>query len=416
MSKPDWRFLARVYVLLTFGCIVLNVQGTEAFVKKSSSGICHCPGSTSYARTTNFTEFDDLKSCLDSGGREPARGQGDCGPESDSNQSNSTESPSQAPNLEDTADVSTQESQEPVKKSSSGICHCPGSSSYKRTTNFTEFDTLESCIESGGREPARGQGECPQPAASKSSSSTGAPKTQASKGVESTQNAELPVKKSSSGICHCPGSSSYKRTSNFTPYSSIEACLESGGREPTRGQGDCELVNFGQEPKVPNYDRDKFGAWIDSDDDCQNTRTEVLIAFNNEEITSNEASCYLGQGSWVGFYTGQTFSDASSIDIDHVVPLKFAWVHGAYAWSEEERMRFANDPANLLPVSASSNRSKGSRGPSAWLPEDSSFHCEYILRFLRVVNAYDLKLSAEEDKSLTRLTEIACDRSESDAG
>ena len=47
------------------------------------------------------------------------------------------------------------------------------------------------------------------------------------------------TKKSSSGICHCPGGRYYDRTKNFTPYRSIAECLASGGRHPRRGQGDC---------------------------------------------------------------------------------------------------------------------------------------------------------------------------------
>src|SRR3990167_4855552 len=41
------------------------------------------------------------------------------------------------------------------------------------------------------------------------------------------------VKKSSSDICHEKGvSAHYDRTTNFTPYSSIADCLDSGGRLP----------------------------------------------------------------------------------------------------------------------------------------------------------------------------------------
>ena len=47
------------------------------------------------------------------------------------------------------------------------------------------------------------------------------------------------TKKSSSGICHCPGGRYYDRTKKFTPYRSIAECLASGGRHPRRGQGDC---------------------------------------------------------------------------------------------------------------------------------------------------------------------------------
>jgi G5 domain len=40
------------------------------------------------------------------------------------------------------------------------------------------------------------------------------------------------VKKSRTSICHAPGTTYYSRTTNFTPYNSIEECLSSGGRLP----------------------------------------------------------------------------------------------------------------------------------------------------------------------------------------
>ncbi len=40
-------------------------------VKKSSTGICHDRKSQYYASTKNFTAFQTMKACLDSGGRRP---------------------------------------------------------------------------------------------------------------------------------------------------------------------------------------------------------------------------------------------------------------------------------------------------------------------------------------------------------
>ena len=42
---------------------------------------------------------------------------------------------------------------ETIKKTSSGICHPPESSYYDRTENFHGFDSLETCLTSGGRLP-----------------------------------------------------------------------------------------------------------------------------------------------------------------------------------------------------------------------------------------------------------------------
>ena len=57
-----------------------------------------------------------------------------------------------------------------VKKSSSGICHCPGGSYYDRTSPVTSYKTLEACVNSGGRQPKRGQGACPKGGAAAPSS------------------------------------------------------------------------------------------------------------------------------------------------------------------------------------------------------------------------------------------------------
>jgi hypothetical protein len=43
-----------------------------------------------------------------------------------------------------------------------------------------------------------------------------------------------PIKKSNTDICHKEGTNFYKNTKNFTPYDSIDECLNSGGRLPKK--------------------------------------------------------------------------------------------------------------------------------------------------------------------------------------
>ena len=40
-----------------------------------------------------------------------------------------------------------------VKKSSNSICHEKGSQYYKQTKNYESFNTIEDCLDSGGRLP-----------------------------------------------------------------------------------------------------------------------------------------------------------------------------------------------------------------------------------------------------------------------
>ncbi len=42
------------------------------------------------------------------------------------------------------------------------------------------------------------------------------------------------IKKSNTGICHEKGTDYYAKTKNFTPYSSLSDCLDSGGRVPKK--------------------------------------------------------------------------------------------------------------------------------------------------------------------------------------
>ena len=51
-------------------------------------------------------------------------------------------------------------------------------------------------------------------------------------GCDNIQNNNPNVKKSSSNICHEKGSQYYKQTKKYESFSSIEDCLESGGRLP----------------------------------------------------------------------------------------------------------------------------------------------------------------------------------------
>lgn len=42
-----------------------------------------------------------------------------------------------------------------IKKSTNGICHAPGTTYYERTKNFTSFNSLDECLNSGGRLPKK---------------------------------------------------------------------------------------------------------------------------------------------------------------------------------------------------------------------------------------------------------------------
>jgi len=43
-----------------------------------------------------------------------------------------------------------------------------------------------------------------------------------------------PVKMSKTGICHAPNTTYYTQTKNYTPYPTLQDCLNAGGRMPKK--------------------------------------------------------------------------------------------------------------------------------------------------------------------------------------
>ncbi|WP_260312648.1 HNH endonuclease family protein [Marinobacter sp. 3-2] len=144
------------------------------------------------------------------------------------------------------------------------------------------------------------------------------------------------------------------------------------------------------------YDRSAFGhGWDDADGDCQDSRAEALIVQSTTQVRfADERRCRVVTGRWISPFTSKIIQNSSEIDIDHVVPLKWAWEHGANTWSREKREKFVNDPVNLWSVELSLNRQKGARGPEEWLPP--SGRCQYVSRFFRIVKLYGLRLSQSQ--------------------
>ena len=118
--------------------------------------------------------------------------------------------------------------------------------------------------------------------------------------------------------------------------------------------------------------------------------------------------CRILRGRWSDPYTGRIETDAGDLDVDHIVPLAWAWDHGADQWSRVRRERFANDPINLVPTDRGVNRSKGADGPDEWLPPDATGHCGYVLRFLRIARSYELTIGEAEARRIEAVRGRVC--------
>ncbi|OBG82423.1 hypothetical protein A5699_06445 [Mycobacterium sp. E802] len=84
----------------------------------------------------------------------------------------------------------------------------------------------------------------------------------------------------------------------------------------------------------------------------------------------------------------------AAVQIDHIVPLALAWDLGARNWPDDLRLRFANDPANLLAVAGKPNQDKGDQEPARWMPPNRAFWCQYAVQFVEVLRGYALPVDA----------------------
>lgn len=152
------------------------------------------------------------------------------------------------------------------------------------------------------------------------------------------------------------------------------------------------------------YDRDDWGGWIDEDGDGLNTRHEVLAeeSLIKPVISNNKVI----SGKWFDKYTGKYFTNPSDLDIDHLVPLKNAYISGASNWSKKKKKRYYNYlkyDNHLIAVSKSANRNKSDKSPVDWLPPNKDYQCEYVREWFKIKTAWGLTIEECFDEVSNRV-------------
>jgi hypothetical protein len=150
------------------------------------------------------------------------------------------------------------------------------------------------------------------------------------------------------------------------------------------------------------YSRDQFPHWNTVSGSC-NTRETVLKRDGSGVVT--DGSCASTSGSWYSPYDGATWTAASDVDIDHVIPLSNAWKTGASSWTQTRRTQFANDLSNpqLIAVTDNVNQSKGDQTPATWKPSRTAYWCTYSKMWVHVKYRYSLTVNSAEKSALTTM-------------
>ncbi|HET8970960.1 MAG TPA: excalibur calcium-binding domain-containing protein [Candidatus Nanopelagicales bacterium] len=151
------------------------------------------------------------------------------------------------------------------------------------------------------------------------------------------------------------------------------------------------------------YARSDYRHWITVRSSCD-TRELVLIAESTIKARTG-AGCQVRRGRWVSRYDGVVTRNPATFDVDHLVPLAEVNRSGGYRWNAATRRSYANDLGyknTLIAVSAASNRSKGDKDPSAWMPAKGT--CWYARTWVQVKYRWHLSVDRAEKKALRRYT------------
>ncbi|OBI99680.1 hypothetical protein A5660_02870 [Mycobacterium alsense] len=157
-----------------------------------------------------------------------------------------------------------------------------------------------------------------------------------------------------------------------------------------------------------DYRRPAFGDAWDDDNDAPlghngcDTRDDILDRdlVDKTYVWTKRCPDAVATGTLHDPYTNATIAFqrgakvGEAVQIDHIVPLAYAWDMGAYDWPSPERRRFANDPANLLAVEGRANQDKGDSPPGRWMPPNAAFACQYAMQFIAVLRGYQLPVDA----------------------
>jgi hypothetical protein len=176
---------------------------------------------------------------------------------------------------------------------------------------------------------------------------------------------------------------------------------------PTVAAGVDVLAGIAEVPariRGHDYRRDAFGdTWTDDNpapgghNGCD-TRNDILDRdlIDKTYVSIKRCPNAVASGTLHDPYTNATVpfvrgaQVGAAVQIDHIVPLALAWDLGARSWTDEMRVRFANDPGNLLAVDGPANQDKGDKEPATWMPPNHAFWCQYAVQFANVLRGYGL--------------------------
>ena len=164
----------------------------------------------------------------------------------------------------------------------------------------------------------------------------------------------------------------------------------------------------GRAPKT-GYTRRQFGTGWLTVAGCDMRNRTLAKDLSNVVYRLGTHDCVVERGTLHDPYTGATMpfvrgnTTSTLVQIDHRFSLLLAWEQGAQQWTPEQRVAFANDPANLVAVEGKVNQAKGASGPGSWLPPNKSYRCSFVIAWLDVADGYGLSINSGDHQAASHV-------------
>ena len=168
-----------------------------------------------------------------------------------------------------------------------------------------------------------------------------------------------------------------------------------------------DILDLVSQIRVSTYTNDDYNR-----DDWEKPAKQFI--YNGKKVSRVKYDAYTSQYliSETPFkykcpYSGKEITDISSLDADHIIPLKYIAKFSNVNWTKEQKNKFAQDENVVVSVLNKENRSKGSKSPSEWLPKENQG--DYCYSWLLIAKEYGLALRQQDIDTckLVCLNEIA---------
>lgn len=199
--------------------------------------------------------------------------------------------------------------------------------------------------------------------------------------------------------------------SSFDPLESTAASPKRVSVDISTARAQLEKLPIHPHAPVYAYDRDYFGpTWADTDYNGCDTRNDILNRdLSNVTHKAGTNNCVVTSGTLNDPYSGDIINftrgsqSSMAVQIDHIVPLANAWNTGASQMDETTRLKFANDPENLLAVDGPTNQAKGAKDAGDWLP--TAYRCDYVATQIYIKTKYELWVTESEATAMNQVLE-----------